>query len=207
MVGITPSGQATADSIRREAAKLFSAHGYEATSLRQVATACGLKVGSLYNHISSKEDLLLQIMGGTMDDLTEQIARALDGIDDPLRRLVAFLSNHISFHAEHAQRVFIGNSELRSLPDELRAEITAKRRAYRAQIEEMILQAEKAGQVDVVNARLHAYNIIAVGTDVATWYRPGGEMSLDRIVQDYTEIILRSLGVTESAGALLAAAR
>jgi AcrR family transcriptional regulator len=199
MVGITAGGQATADAIRREAADLFSTHGYEATSLRQVAAKCGITVGSLYNHISSKEDLLLQIMGGTMDELTTQVAAAVESVEDPLQRLVAFLSNHISFHAEQAQRVFIGNSELRSLPADLRAEITAKRRAYRRQVEDLILAAAKAGETDVVNARLHAYNIIAIGTDVATWYRPGGEFSLDRIVKDYTEIILRSLGVSANA--------
>ncbi|HVX55253.1 TetR/AcrR family transcriptional regulator [Nocardioides sp.] len=199
MVGITAGGQATADAIRREAADLFSTHGYEATSLRQVAAKCGITVGSLYNHISSKEDLLLQIMGGTMDELTAQVAAAVESVEDPLERLVAFLSNHISFHAEQAQRVFIGNSELRSLPADLRAEITAKRRAYRRQVEELILEAAKAGQTEVVNARLHAYNIIAIGTDVATWYRPGGEFSLERIVKDYTEIILRSLGASAKA--------
>lgn len=199
MVGITAGGQATADAIRREAADLFSTHGYEATSLRQVAAKCGITVGSLYNHISSKEDLLLQIMGGTMDELTAQVAAAVERVEDPLARLVAFLSNHISFHAEQAQRVFIGNSELRSLPADLRAEITAKRRAYRRQVEELILEAAKAGQTEVVNARLHAYNIIAIGTDVATWYRPGGEFSLERIVKDYTEIILRSLGASAKA--------
>lgn len=207
MVGITASGQATADSIRREAAKLFFEHGYEATTLRQVAAVCGLKVGSLYNHIANKEDLLLQIMGGTMDELTAQIAASLEGIDDPLQRLVAFISNHISFHAQHAERVFIGNSELRSLPADFRAEITAKRRAYRAQIEDLINQAQLAGEVDVVNPRLHAYSIIALGTDVSTWYQPGGEFTLERIVKDYTAIVMRSLGVTKSATELLAGAQ
>lgn len=196
MVGVTANGRATAETIRREAATLFSTHGYEATTLRQVASSAGITVGSLYNHISSKEDLLLQIMGGTMDELADQVASAIDGVDDPLERLVAFLSHHIAFHAEHAQRVFIGNSELRSLPADLRTEITAKRRAYRKQIEGLILAAQASGEVEVVNARLHAYNIIAVGTDVATWYRPGGEFQLERIVEDYIAIILRSLGAT-----------
>lgn len=194
MVGITAGGKATADSIRRVAAGLFSTHGYAATSLREVAAECGITVGSLYNHISNKEDLLLQIMGGAMDELNTQIAAALDRVDDPLERLMRFLSNHISFHAEHSQRVFIGNSELRSLPEGLRREITAKRRAYRTQLEELILAAQQAGEVHVINPRLHAYSIIAIGTDVASWYRPGGELSLDRIVADYTAIIMRSLG-------------
>jgi TetR/AcrR family transcriptional regulator, cholesterol catabolism regulator len=67
--------RSSADVIRTEAAKLFFERGYDATSLRQVAAASGLRVGSLYNHIDSKEHLLLQIMGGIMDDLMASIGR------------------------------------------------------------------------------------------------------------------------------------
>ena len=94
--------------------------GYDATTLRQVASSAGLKVGSLYNHIDSKEDLLLQIMGGIIDDLLDRVRKAVADADggDSVDLLQAALAEHITFHAERAQEVFIGNAELRSLPQE-----------------------------------------------------------------------------------------
>ena len=71
MTGITLAGQQTAQAIKDQATELFFLHGFEATSLRQVADKVGIRVGSLYNHISGKEELLQQIMGGTMDELME----------------------------------------------------------------------------------------------------------------------------------------
>ncbi|WP_341578250.1 TetR/AcrR family transcriptional regulator [Microbacterium schleiferi] len=198
MTGVTLSGQQTAAAIRREAAASFFAHGYEATSLRQVAAAVGIKVGSLYNHITSKEDLLLSVMGGTMDDLTELMETALADKTDPLDRLLAFVECHIRFHAERALEVFIGNSELRSLPPDARAEITEKRRAYRAVLEELIIEVTKNTEGQSLSPRLHAFSVVAIGTHVSSWYRADGGFSLDEIIDTYTKIILRGLGVADA---------
>lgn len=198
MTGVTASGLQTAAAIRREAAKSFVAHGYEATSLRQVAAAVGLKVGSLYNHISSKEDLLLSVMGGTMDELQAQMDVALEGVEDPLDRLVAFVEVHIRFHAERAQEVFIGNSELRSLQPDARAEITEKRRRYRSELERLIIAAADAGEAEVLNPRLQTFSVVAIGTHVSSWYRPDGDFSLEEIIDTYSKIVLRGLGVKDA---------
>ncbi|MBZ2195452.1 TetR/AcrR family transcriptional regulator [Occultella gossypii] len=191
----TQNGQQTADAIRREAAELFATKGYDATTLRDVAARVGIKVGSLYNHIASKEELLLSVMGHTMDDLAGQMERALAGHTESVDRLIAFLECHIRFHAENAQQVFIGNTELRSLHDDFRRSITEKRRAYRKQLEELIEQVGIDDKGEVLNSRLHAFSIVAVGTHVSGWYRPDGVFSLDEIIETYTKIILRSLQI------------
>ncbi len=195
MVGMTAAGQETAEAIHREAAKLFAAHGYEATSLRQIAAEVGIKVGSLYNHISGKEELLLSVMGGTMDELNALADAALADVTDPVDRLIAFTANHMRFHAEHAQQVFIGNTELRSLRDDARAEITTKRKDYRERIEQHIVDACGGDTSGLLNVRLHAFSVVAIGTHLAGWYRPDGGLGLNEIVGDHTKIVLRSLTI------------
>ncbi len=198
VTGVTVAGMQTAQAIRNAAERLFFAHGYEATSLRAVADEVGIKVGSLYNHIASKEDLLLQVMGTTMDDLMKLQIKALAAADTPLDRLLAFVECHIRFHAEHAQAVFIGNTELRSLSEDARSEIVEKRREYQKLIESLVIAAGEAGDADVLDPRLHAFGVVAQGTHVASWYKDSGQYSLAEIVRVYSKIILRSLGV-ESA--------
>ena len=53
-----PASDSGRDRILDEAATLFLRHGYEGTSLRQLADVVGMKAGSLYYHFSSKDDLL-----------------------------------------------------------------------------------------------------------------------------------------------------
>jgi TetR/AcrR family transcriptional regulator, cholesterol catabolism regulator len=188
----------TAQAIREEAAKLFFERGYDATSLRQVASAVGLMVGSLYNHIDSKEHLLLQIMGGIIDDLLDSARKAVMVDGDAVDKLQAALAAHLTFHAERAQEVFIGNAELRSLSDGAREVVIEKRHEYELFLQDLVEDAGRAGLADVIDAKIHVYSFVAQATHIASWFKPGGRMKLDEIVAIYTKLALRELNVPDA---------
>lgn len=192
------SGVRTADAIQKAAAELFYQHGYEATTLRQVAAKVGIQVGSLYNHIDGKDDLLRSIMTGIMADLIAAQKAVVNSHEDTIETLRAMMDCHIRFHAQRARDVFIGNSELRSLDKKDRRKVVAQRDEYEQMFRELIDKAGAQGRADVLDARLQAYAIVAMGTHVSSWYRPKGSMSLDEIVHVYTVMVLRQLGVSES---------
>jgi AcrR family transcriptional regulator len=48
--------------VLREARKLFSAHGYAAVSMQQIADAAGINKATLYHHFRDKEDLFVAVM-------------------------------------------------------------------------------------------------------------------------------------------------
>ncbi|RAM37340.1 TetR/AcrR family transcriptional regulator [Arthrobacter globiformis] len=195
---VATAERSTAQAIREEAAKLFFERGYDATSLRQVASAVGVMVGSLYNHIDSKEHLLLQIMGGIIDDLLDTARSAVKIDGDAVDRLQAALAAHLTFHAERAQEVFIGNTELRSLSNGARDVVIEKRHEYELFLQELIEDAGRAGLADVIDAKIHVYSFVAQATHIASWFKPGGRMSLDEIVAIYTKLALRELNVPDA---------
>jgi AcrR family transcriptional regulator len=55
-------GAATRQEALRVALALFTEHGYEATSLRQIAEALGINKASLYYHFPNKEALLRSVL-------------------------------------------------------------------------------------------------------------------------------------------------
>ncbi|MEW1811925.1 TetR/AcrR family transcriptional regulator [Pseudarthrobacter phenanthrenivorans] len=195
---VTTAERGTAQAIREEAAKLFFERGYDATSLRQVASAVGLMVGSLYNHIDSKEHLLLQIMGGIIDDLLDSAREAVKVDGDAVDKLQAALAAHLTFHAERAQEVFIGNAELRSLSTAAREVVIEKRHEYELFLQNLIEDAGKAGLADVIDAKIHVYSFVAQATHIASWFKPGGRMKLNEIVAIYTKLALRELNVPDA---------
>jgi AcrR family transcriptional regulator len=190
----------TAHTIREGAAKLFFERGYDATTLRQVASVAGLKVGSLYNHIDSKEHLLLQIMGGIIDDLLERVEEAIAAAEggDSVDVLQAALAEHITFHAERAQEVFIGNAELRSLPQDAREVVIKKRADYETLLQKLVSEAGRDGLADVIDAKIHVYSFVAQATHIASWFKPGGRYPLEEIVRIYTRLALRELNVVDA---------
>lgn len=195
---MTRNGRNTKEIVREKATEFFFEKGYAATNLREVATAAGLKIGSLYNHIESKEDLLLQVMGGVIDDLVEAQREAIDVEGDAVERLRSAVECHIRFHATRAKEVHIGNSNLNSLSDEAREKIVAKRAGYSNVLEGLIREADQSGLAAALDPRLHTYSISAQGSHIAGWYRPDGRLSLDEIVQIYSKLILRELKVADA---------
>lgn len=62
--------------IMQAAFELFAKHGYETTSIAQIAKEAGVSKGLLYNYFSSKEDLLKSLIEQAMhegDDLVEKL--------------------------------------------------------------------------------------------------------------------------------------
>jgi AcrR family transcriptional regulator len=182
------SGVKTWDAIKAAGLSLIYRHGFAAMTLRQLAAAVGIREGSLYNYIDSKQALLFTIVDGHMDHLLaslEQAARSDLGADAKLR---AFIEFHLRYHMERKAEVFVINSELRSLEADHLATILAKRDRYEA-----VLIAILA-EFPCGDNRVAAKAVLAMLTGICTWFRPDGERSIDEIVGLYTKWVMSGVG-------------
>lgn len=184
----------TAELIRSAAIDLFFEHGYEATSLRAIAGEVGIQVGSLYNHLTSKESLLYSIMSKIIEDLLNELDSRLDGVEGSIERLRVGVEVHVFFHTARAREVFIGNSELRSLTAAHKRKVVKLRDAYEARFIDIIEQGVADGSFETADSKIAAWAILAVGTSTSTWFRPDGRLQLDDIASLYTELVLNGLG-------------
>ncbi len=55
-------GQTTRERLLEAALQQFSTHGYHGASMRQIADGAGMAVGGIYNHFSSKEEILKAVI-------------------------------------------------------------------------------------------------------------------------------------------------
>jgi AcrR family transcriptional regulator len=185
-------GERTAEGIRTVALDLFYKRGFQATSLRHIAARVGIQVGSLYNHITSKGDLLFEIMETVMLDLLED-QRQVAQTSDVVERMRLLVYHHVKFHGERAEEVFIGNSELRSLNRQHRQRIVGLRREYELMFQKELEDGIRQGKFLPVDVQITAYGIIAMATWVSAWYSSRGRLSLQEIAEIYTAMVLRGI--------------
>lgn len=67
----------TRENIFKIAEDLILKQGYENTSLKQIAEACGMRQGNLYYYIKKKEELFIKLFQRYMLKLPDQIERYL----------------------------------------------------------------------------------------------------------------------------------
>jgi AcrR family transcriptional regulator len=185
-------GERTADEIRTVALALFYKRGFQATTLRDIAGKVGIQVGSLYNHIASKGDLLFEIMENIMLDLLED-ERKVAQTPDVVERMRLLVYHHVRFHGERADEVFVGNSELRSLNRAQRARIGALRHDYEEMFQNELRDGIRQGKFLPVDVQVTAFGILAMTTSVSSWYSARGRLSLEEIAEVYTWMVLRGL--------------
>jgi AcrR family transcriptional regulator len=185
-------GERTAEGIRSVALELFYTRGFQATTLRDIASKVGIQVGSLYNHMASKGELLFEIMETVMLDLLED-QRQVAETPDVVERMRLLVYYHVKLHGARAREVFIGNSELRSLSRAQRIRIVALRQEYEQVFRNELEDGIRQGKFLPVDVQITAYGILAMTTWVSSWYSSRGRLSLEEIAEIYTAMVLRGI--------------
>lgn len=193
-------GPITLEAIRKAGVRLIFEHGYEAMSLRQLAAEVGIQAGSLYNHISTKQDLLFDLVQDHINDLLRELDLALEGKADPVEQLRAFVAFHVTYHMTRKREVFIANSELRSLDAKNYDAVVSLRGAYEQRLAQILTDGVSDGVFEVVDIQVATFAIIALLTGLCTWYRPGGRLTRDAIIAAHEKLVLSGVAPQAAIG-------
>lgn len=190
------SGLRTIQAIRDAGLRLIYEHGYEAMSLRQLATAAGLQPGSLYNYIATKQDLLFDLVKRHLEQLLTSLDRALADVEGPAAQMEAFVAFHLNYHMVRKREVSVVNFELRSLDPPNYVAIVALRRAYERRLTDIVEAGVAKKVFAATDPRIATFAILAMLTGVCTWYRPNGRLDREKIVTIYKKLVFEGLGTT-----------
>jgi AcrR family transcriptional regulator len=184
------------DTILDVAVRVFREHGYDGSSLEQVARAAGITKASIYYHVRSKEDLLWRGVGRALnalfDVLTEPDATSGRAVD----RLKFIVRRTIEITVERLDEVAL----LLSVRGNTRAErrVLDRRREFDHRVAEIMsaAQAERDVRGDI-DARLATRLLFGMLNSITEWYRPGGDLKAAEIARAVYRIAFE--GVAASA--------
>ncbi|ANW67101.1 TetR family transcriptional regulator [Mycobacterium sp. djl-10] len=173
----------------------FQARGYHGTSIRDIARDAGMTPASIYHHFPSKQRILQHIMEAVMKDVIAATNGALlQSGNSPTEQLDALVQAWVLFHTQHRAEALIGASEIRSLDDVGHRIVVA----LRDQQEQMFRVIIDRGVAEGVFATAHPHEaaraIINMGSSIAGWYRPDGDLSPEDIARRYADLALGTVG-------------
>jgi TetR/AcrR family transcriptional regulator, cholesterol catabolism regulator len=137
----------------------------------------GIRSASLYHHMGSKDDLLYSLCVDSVERMRVSLEAALATTDDPVEQIRALIAAHVDAMLANRDALATMLIELRSLPDERRAEVIALRDEYEALVCETLERAQAAGVVrrDVA-ARNLTLTLLSLLNWPVFWFRPDGEL-------------------------------
>jgi len=174
------------------AARLFRERGYRATGLDQIADELGVTRAALYYYFDTKQELLEEICGRTMDAV-ESALQDVQVVPDAAERLRAFARAFALNTATDAARVFFRDAK--ELGPEFRER--QRERAHRVTLgaEEIMEAGIASGRFRSVDAHVAAPGLLAMLNSLPDWVRPGRHGALEDVTEQLLDVYLRGICV------------
>lgn len=184
---------ARGQQILEVASQAFLSKGYDATSIQEIADEVGVLKGSLYYYITGKEDLLFAIIEDVHRGGAELLAAAQKSSGTVEEQFHDFLMSYVSYSAQILVKAAIFDLEFRALSPEMRRQILAQRKAFDDYLTKLIISGQEAGvfRQEVIPS-VAVSSIYLTINGLHRWYR-SEDLSIDDVVQQYTEFFLRAL--------------
>ncbi|MDD5398777.1 MAG: TetR/AcrR family transcriptional regulator [Dehalococcoidia bacterium] len=172
---------------------LFWENGYNGTSLRDIAEACGFEAANLYNYFRSKEQLLYEAMQEELERFLELLEPvASDSRGAPVERLKRIIEIHVERMLVIGRRYkMMYDSEIRHLSPVHRKRIVALRDYYSELLFNIIEDGKKTGDFAAdIDARFVVLIIASIIMRTVFWFSPKGRLSPAEIADMIYKIVL-----------------
>ncbi len=178
---------------------LFSRRGFHQTSVREIAEAAGLSIGTLYSYIKTKEDVLSLVYQRIFRRFQERVDEATEGIEDPVARLRAALEATLTVNDEFREVVLLLYQESHALGKEVLESLFDLDRQYASYLGAILDRGVQRGVFRVRDTKLMAICLLFLS---AVWALKGWnlrEYGLPEVTDDLVAMVFRGILVPEAS--------
>lgn len=181
------------EDILDAAAQAFRQKGFHGASMQDVATAVNLQKASLYHHVSSKQELLLALLERALGLLTEHISGIANQdmpADQKLRRM---MRAYLVALADNSDLSTVLLFEHRSLDKKSHARHVPQRDKFEGLWRDVINEGVRARVFDCADSGVAVRALMGVMNWTLTWYRPDGGKPIEKIADEYADLLFHGL--------------
>lgn len=190
---ITTKNGSKKNVIIRKASALFRKKGFSATSMRDIAEAIGVEAPSLYNHIESKNEILIEICFGIARLFTDFLKEVERNSGSNLSKIESIIRFHISMMIGEFENVYISNHEWKHLPEPYLGEFKNQRRNYRLRIAAILQKGIDKREIRRVNANVSVHTILSAINGIEYWQKSGRKVEAKLIEENIIQILIEGL--------------
>ena len=204
--GRAPGYDTQREQILARAAELFARQGYTATSMNQVALACGVSKPSLYHYVRDKYQLLVEIAEDHVGRLKTLVAQVAQLPLEPQARVRELIARFLEVYADAQPAHRVLTEDVRFLEPADRERVLQAQREVVAAFADAIA----ANRPELRVGQLHkpvAMLLFGMMNWMFTWLQPGGKLTHAAMAPIVADLFFGGLGAVRLPQAPPAPAR
>ncbi|WP_460219882.1 TetR/AcrR family transcriptional regulator [Psychroserpens sp. MEBiC05023] len=180
------------DEIINTAAKLFKEKGYSAVTMRDLATAMGIKAASLYNHINSKQDILKGIIISIAEEFTNGMHAVINSDVSNISKLKHIVSLHVKITANNTNGMASLNNDWMHLEDQLEYYLKL-RNDYEANFLDIIKNGIAASEIKQSNPEIIMFSMLTTLRSLYLWIPKKEDLNANDLANNLSEILIEGI--------------
>lgn len=175
------------------AALLFKEKGFNAVSMRDLAGHLHIKAASLYNHISSKQEILAVIVLQIAEEFTTHINSIYPKGLSTTEKLEAIIQNHIAITLKYTNELACMNNDWMHLEADNKEEYRRLLNAYEAKFRAILQEGKGKGEVADVDLEIVVFSFLTTLRTLYVWYAKKSSVEVETLKKDLPKTLLHGL--------------
>lgn len=186
------------DQMIKGAITLFKEKGFHRTTTREIAKEAGFSIGTLYEYIRTKEDVLFLVCDAIYLQVRESLEAAIDLESSSIDSLTNVVKSYFQLMDEMQEEVVIMYQEVKSLEKETKEYVLQKERDMVGMLERVIVTCLPQN-IPKQDAKLLANNIFIQGQmwGFRRWMLHK-QFTLDEYIDRQIHYLLQGLGIVHT---------
>lgn len=174
-------------------ATLFKEKGYSAVTMRDIAQALDIKAASLYNHIKSKQEILVLIVIEIAEEYTNTI-RAIENADETsIQKIQNVIQLHIDITVKNTNALASLNNDWMHLPTAELQYFLQMREEYEAIFRRIVKKGIADGEIKDYNAEVIIFSILSTIRTLYLWYGKNKDFNANSLKMNLKKILLEGI--------------
>jgi AcrR family transcriptional regulator len=152
------------------AAKLFKEKGYSAVTMRDIAQAMDIKAASLYNHIKSKQEILVLIIIEIAEEFTNTMNQVVNSSETTIKKIEKIIQLHIDITLRDANALACLNNDWMHLADAELTYFIKMREDYEENFRTIVQKGIADGEIKNLNLEVIIFSTLSTLRTLYLWY-------------------------------------
>ena len=174
------------------ASQLFKEKGYTAISMRDIAKAMGMKAASLYNHISSKQEILSTLILRVAHEFINGMNQVTSQSFSPIQKITAVIELHIDITVNNSEAIAALNNDWMHLEAEIEYYMK-HRKNYEIDFRGIIEERIQGSELINGNPEVMLFSLLSTLRSLYIWLPKKEDLDIEKFTTELSLVLINGI--------------